>query len=258
MLFTSVISCTRINDMLIRSEKSNAHGSEENKVKWGYSEKNGPDVWHQLSPNYFLCSEGKNQSPIDIVDAKPVKLPDVTFNYSPSTLNILNNGHAIEVKYSNGSYIEFEGTRYKLLQFHFHSPSEHTLSGNLFDVEMHLVHQSKDGKLAVVGVLIEKGNENKAFSSIWENLPTDVGKVHKIENLSINAEHLIPKKRFFYRYDGSLTTPPCSEGVKWMLLTEPIEMSGSQIEALRSIIHNNNRPVQPLNGRKLLVDVCCK
>ncbi len=227
---------------------------EKRKVKWGYGTDNGPEVWGQLSPDYFLCSEGKSQSPINIENASRVKLPEIGFNYRPSSLKILNNGLTIEVQYDEGSWIEIEDTKYMLQQFHFHSPSEHTLAESLFDLEMHLVHKSKEGTIAVIGAMIRKGQNNEAFNPVWLNLPTNAGETRNVPDELINVDDMLPISRFSYRYDGSLTTPPCSEGVKWIVLTTPIEISETQIKVFRSIIHNNNRPVQPINGRKLLVD----
>ena len=239
-----ITGCEKVRDVLTDTEK----------VKWGYETENGPEVWGQLSPEYALCAEGTHQSPIDIVNPTPAELPALVFNYQPAVLNIHNTGHTIEVAYPSGSWIEVDGTRYQLLQFHFHAPSEHTVGGQPFDMEMHLVHKSEAGTLAVVGVLIESGLDNVGFTSIWHQLPSVPGESQRIEGLIFNAIDLLPGTRNTYRYDGSLTTPPCSEEVKWFVLTTPIEMSEAQISAFKAIIHNNNRPVQPLNGRKLLVD----
>lgn len=227
------------------------------KVEWGYETENGPDVWGQLSPEYSLCAVGMHQSPIDLVNPTPAELPAIAFNYQPTPLDIRHTGHTIEVAFpggGTGSWIEVDGTPYHLLQFHFHTPSEHTLAGELFDMEMHLVHKSDDGTLAVIGVLIEKGRENAAFNPIWAHLPTAQGEAKQVESVTFNVEDLLPSARQTYRYEGSLTTPPCSEGVNWFVLTTPIEMSEAQISAFAAIIHRNNRPVQPLNGRELLID----
>ena len=223
-------------------------------VCWGYEAENGPDVWARLSPEYKLCSAGIHQSPIDLVNPTPTKLPAITFNYQPTLLNIRNTGNTIEVRYQEGSWIEIDETKYHLLQFHFHAPSEHTVVGNLYDMEMHLVHKSEDGTLAVIGVLIESGRINTAFAPFWHYLPSVSGESKQIKEIILNASDLLPRERGTYRYIGSLTTPPCSEDVKWLVLTTPIEMSHSQIAAFKAILSGNNRPVQPLNDRELLVD----
>ena len=228
--------------------------SHTEKTEWGYEAENGPEVWAQLSPEYILCAEGTHQSPINIVNPTPVELPALVFNYQPAALNIHNTGHTIEVAYPEGSWIEVDGARYQLLQFHFHAPSEHTVGGQPFDMEMHLVHKSEEGNLAVVGVFIESGRENAEFTPIWDQLPSVPSESVHNEGVSFNAIGLLPGSRNAYHYDGSLTTPPCSEGVKWFVLTTPIEMSETQIAAFKAIIPDNNRPVQPLNGRKLFVN----
>ncbi len=241
------------------------------KVEWGYEAENGPGVWAQLSPEYVLCAEGKHQSPIDLVNPIPVELPPIPYNYYPTSMNIRNTGHTIEVACPEGSWIEVDGTRYQLLQFHFHAPSEHTVAGKSFDMEVHFVHKSEDGMLAVVGLLIKRGRHNSAFDPIWSHLPAVPSEAQRIENVAEDGSLIInPRFMFspndqvedvapslfgnYYRYDGSLTTPPCSEDVKWIVLITPIEMSEAQITAFKAIIHDNNRPVQPLNGRKLFVN----
>ena len=242
--------------------------SQTHKVKWGYAAENGPAVWGQLNQKYILCGEGTHQSPIDIVNPMPTKLPTIFYEYHPATgVNIHHNGHTIEVAYPEGSRIQIDGTDYQLLQFHFHAPSEHTVASKPFDMEMHLVHESEEGNLAVVGVLIESGRHHPAFDPVWDHLPSTPLETKRIENgtidlnsllmLSPDGQRLDEAVRAFpstYRYNGSLTTPPCSEGVKWIMLTTPVEMSESQIAAFKTIIHGNNRPVQPLNGRELLLD----
>ena len=223
-------------------------------VCWGYEAENGPEVWGQLRPEYRLCSAGIHQSPIDLVNPTPAKLSPITFNYQSTSLNIRNTGNTIEAAYPKGSWIEVDGTKYHLLQFHFHAPSEHTVEGNLSDMEIHLVHESEEGSLAVIGGLIKSGSINTVFNSFWHYLPSVSGESRQINEVILNAFDLLPSTKHTYRYNGSLTTPPCSEDVKWFVLTTPIEMSQSQIAAFKAIMSGNNRPVQPLNGRELLVD----
>ena len=224
------------------------------KAHWGYAAENGPNIWGQLSPEYGLCSAGIHQSPIDIVNPTPAELPPITFNYRPTSLNIHNTGHTIKVAYQDGSWIEVDGTKYHLLQFHFHAPSEHTVTGNPYEMEMHLVHKNADGTLAVIGVLIKSGSTNTAFNTFWERMPSVPSESVQDNSVLLNASDLLPSIKHTYRYEGSLTTPPCSEGVKWFVLTTPVEMSQSQIAAFKAILYGNNRPVQPLNERELLVD----
>ena len=246
--------------------------SATEKTGWGYETENGPDVWAQLSPEYFLCAEGRHQSPIDLVNPTPAKLPPIPYHYRPTSMNVRNTGHTIEVACPEGNWIEVDGTRYQLLQFHFHAPSEHTVVGKPFEMEAHFVHKSEDGTLAVVGLLIASGRHKSVFDPIWSHLPAVPGETQRIENVTEDGSLIVDPRFMFapndhvedvapslfgnyYLYDGSLTTPPCSESVKWIVLTTPIEMSETQIAAFKAIIHDNNRPIQPLNGRKLLVNV---
>ena len=231
-----------------------AMASGEEEVAWGYGAADGPAVWGALSPDYGLCAAGSRQSPIDLVNAERAKAPRVTFHYDPSRLAVVHNGHTVQVDYDAGSYIEVGGTRYDLLQFHFHSPSEHRLAGQLLDMELHLVHRSAGGALAVVGALIQSGGENRAFRRIAANLPAAPGGASRVDGASVDASKLLPGAVRFYRYSGSLTTPPCTEGVRWLVLTTPIEMSIAQIEAFRAVMRGNNRPVRPSSGRGLRVD----
>lgn len=260
-VFMCITSCGKIRNVPSHTEKT----------EWGYEAKNGPDVWAELSPEYILCAAGKHQSPIDLVNPTPAELPPIPYDYSPTNMNIRNTGHTIEVACPEGNWIEVDGTRYELLQFHFHAPSEHTVVGKLFDMEVHFVHKSEDGALAVVGLLIERGRHKFAFDPIWSHLPAVPGETQRIENVAEDGSLIVDPRFMFapndqvedvapslflsyYRYDGSLTTPPCSEGITWIVLTTPIEMSEAQIAAFKAIIHDNNRPVQPLNGRELLVN----
>lgn len=224
-------------------------------VCWGYEEQNGPEVWGQLNPEYRICDTGIHQSPIDLVNPTPAELSTVIFNYQSASVNIRNTGNTIQVTYPKGNWIEIDGMKYHLLQFHFHAPSEHTMAGELSDMEMHLVHESEDGALVVIGVLIKSGNVNTGFDSFWHLMPSVADESEQVTSVVLNALDLLPDTKRTYRYDGSLTTPPCSEGVKWLVMATPIEMSQSQIAAFRAIFEGNNRPVQPLNGRELLVDI---
>ena len=228
--------------------------SHSDKAGWGYGADNGPDVWGRLSPNYALCATGSRQSPIDLRNPRPAGLPSITFNYRPTPLDIHNNGHTIEVASTGENRIEVGGVKYSLLQFHFHAPSEHTVEGRSFDMEMHLVHRNGEGALAVIGVLIERGSQHGAFDPVWAHLPQTPGEMKRIEGVTVNPGDLLPGDTRTYRYDGSLTTPPCSEDVKWLVMATPVELSEAQIAAFKAIVNKNNRPVQVLNGREILTD----
>ncbi|RME46322.1 MAG: carbonic anhydrase family protein [Caldilineae bacterium] len=221
-------------------------------VHWGYEGENGPEHWGELSPDFATCSTGTEQSPVDIPASAPINAANIVFNYQPTALNIVNNGHTIQVNYDEGSSMQVEGKTYNLLQFHFHAPSEHTLDGQYSDMEMHLVHQSADGEYAVVGVMLKRGAENPAYAPVMNNLPPTEGEPETISGVSVNAADLLPADQSYYRYNGSFTTPPCTEGVKWFVLTAPVELSDAQVSAFEQIYSGNYRPVQPLNNRTFL------
>ncbi len=222
------------------------HGDEVSE-HWGYEGEIGPDHWADLG---YPDSSGNQQSPIDIPNGTSVHSADISFNYSPTALNIVNNGHCIEVVCDNGSSIEVENMTYKLLQFHFHSLSENTIMGEHSDMEMHLVHQSDTGEYAVIGVMMDSGSENSAYAPIWEYMPAEECEVDTISGVTVDAYDLLPSMKTYYRFDGSFTTPPCTEGVKWFLMNSSVELSTEQIDAFKEIYSNNYRPVQPLNDRE--------
>jgi carbonic anhydrase len=220
---------------------------------WGYEGEGGPEHWGELSEEYELCETGVEQSPIDLSGETEQDLANIQFSYEPSAINILNNGHTIQVNYDEGSSIEVNGTRYQLLQFHFHAPSEHTEDGESFPAELHLVHADADGNLAVVGILLEEGQESAALAPVWLHLPAQEGEVETVEG-SVDAAGFLPEEQATYRYSGSLTTPPCSEGVSWFVMMEPVEISAEQLQQLAVIIEGSNRPIQELGERDLLGD----
>lgn len=228
---------------------------KKDEVHWSYAGESGPEKWGSLSPEFTLCKQGLAQSPIDIdvVHTASVDLAPIQFDYQPTAVNVVNNGHTVQENYGQGSAIIINDVRYNLLQFHFHDPSEHTLNGKRTAMELHLVHRSDEGELAVVGVLIEEGQANPAFTPIWNNLPTFAGDERHVAGTTINARDLLPTEQSYYHYVGSLTTPPCTEHVQWFVMTEPITASAGQIAVFSSIIKGNNRPVQALNARAVEV-----
>ena len=222
---------------------------------WTYEGEEGPAHWGALDPRYAACGSGRAQSPIDIKGPLPVNLTDIGFNYTPSALAIFNNGHTIQVNYDQGSSITYNEDVYQLVQFHFHHPSEHTLNGVPFAMELHLVHRDAAGNLAVVGVMLRQGSAtNDAYAAVFDHLPTTVSTAPGASDLKINAADLLPKDRLYTTYLGSLTTPPCTEGVRWLVLQTPVDLSAAQIEAFGKLFESDARPVQPLNNRDLLSD----
>ncbi len=206
-----------------------------------------------MSPEYAACSAGREQSPIDIPATSPVNAGDIAFNYHPSVLNIVNNGHTIQGNYDPGSSIEVDGTQYNLLQFHFHARSEHTFDGEHSDMEMHMVHQCAAGGYALVEVMLARGSENPAFVSVWEHLPDHAGESETIPGVMVNTDNMLPHERSYYRYNGSFTTPPCTEGVTWFMLNSTVELSEHQVVAFEAIYDDTYRPVQPFNDRAFLL-----
>jgi carbonic anhydrase len=221
-------------------------------VHWTYEGDEGPDHWGELSPDFAACSTGTEQSPVDIAAGATLNPADLVYNYQPGAVNIFNNGHTIQVNYDAGSSLELDNDTYQLLQFHFHAHSENTLAGQPSPMEMHLVHQNAAGGLAVVGVWLESGSENAAFAPVFDNLPPAESEPAAVAGATVDADELLPADRSYYRFNGSLTTPPCAEGVKWIMLSTPVELSADQLAAFTAIFDNNYRPVQPLNERTFL------
>ena len=237
------------------AEKPAEKKAEEVKheVHWGYEGEGAPANWGKLKPEFALCGTGQSQSPIDLSSAYKTKLGTIKFDYKDTPLKIVNNGHAVQVNYEPGSFATIDGGKYQLVQFHFHSPSEHTVDGKFYDMEMHLVHKSDKGDLAVVGVFLKKGKANQVIQVLWNNIAGEVNKENVVDGISVNASSLLPKDAKYYHYYGSLTTPPCSEGVNWSVMTTPIEVSEEQIQKFKTVMGmDDNRPVQPLNKRFLL------
>jgi carbonic anhydrase len=194
------------------------------------------------------CSAGARQSPVDLQEETLIDEPDVAFRYSPGEGAIFNNGHAIEIEAPAGQVMRRAGETYTLLQAHFHDPGEHHLRGETFPMELHLVHRRPDDGLAVVGVLIREGAANAALAPLWSAVPAQTGKEHAAK-VTFDAAALLPRDPIHFEYAGSLTTPPCTEGVRWFVMRAPIEASAGQIAFLRTRIGENARAIQPLNDR---------
>ena len=233
-------------------------------VHWSYEGEEGPAKWASLSPVYSLCGEGKSQSPVDIVKTAvkggvnwslDYKSTSIRIAHNENMHEIIDNGHTIQVTVDQGSTFTFAGKQYALKQFHFHTPSEHTIDGKHMPMEMHLVHQSSDGSLAVVGVLFkEVPKPNTNFEKIISRLPNKKGESNHFTTDSVTLKVHMPADNYAYHYVGSLTTPPCSENVQWLVLRDQVGLTADQIKAFSSRIGPNNRPTQPLNDRKVNLD----
>lgn len=232
-------------------------------VHWSYSTEGGPKGWADLSPVYAACGSGKTQSPVDLVSSAGKGSPEWKIEYKTTSLQIahndhveelINNGHTIQVTPQEGSTTTYAGKVYHLKQFHFHTPSEHTVNGKHFPMEIHFVHQAGDQTLAVVGVLVQQGKHNANFDQLIKYLPNTAGEKKTHDSVSIDIALKIPKELYAYHYIGSLTTPPCSENVQWLVLRNQISMSKEQVTAFSSRLKNNNRPTQPMNERIITLD----
>lgn len=216
-------------------------------VHWTYAGDEGPENWARLTPEFAACA-GKNQSPINLEGMLEADLEPLNLSYDTQASELANTGHVIQANYEPGSYLTLDGRRFELIQFHFHVPSENHVQGRSFPLEGHLVHADPDGRLAVVAVMFEEGQDSAALAPLVAAMP-DPGKTKPITP-AVDATALLPEGLEYYRFNGSLTTPPCTEGVRWLVLKEPVSASAGQIEALRAAIgHPNNRPLQPLNAR---------
>ncbi|MBP6484246.1 MAG: carbonic anhydrase family protein [Rhodoferax sp.] len=226
----------------------NAHGGE---AHWTYEGDTGPQAWGSLKPAFNVCAIGKRQSPINIENGGTLQGPaePVQFAYAPSNGSVVNNGHTIQVDIQGDNSITVRGSNYRLLQFHFHTPSEEQINFKRFPMVAHLVHKNSEGQLAVVAVLLDEGEANPMIDKVWTYMPLDSGDRVRMPQDLLDVNGLLPKDQRYYQFMGSLTTPPCTEGVLWMVMKQPVTMSRAQLKLFAQIYPNNARPVQPVNGR---------
>jgi carbonic anhydrase len=228
--------------------------SADHGAPWDYEGKHGALTWGKLDPAYKACSEGHEQSPIDIRGAHLNKaLQPIEFHYIGGPVTLEHNGHTIVVHVNPGSYIVAGGTRYDLVQFHFHHPAEEAIKGKLTDMDIHLVHKSADGKLAVVAIRLAEDRTtppNAVLAELWPHLPTKAGDTEKVTNI-VNAGGLLPPDRGYWTYTGSLTVPPCTEDVRWFILQQEVTLSRDQLQAFAALFKVNSRPLQDPHGRRI-------
>ena len=226
----------------------------EKGADWEYGGESNPTQWNKLSPEFKSCRFGDSQSPINIEAYREGneegESAEIQIEYEPGTAEVVNDGHTITVNYESESKLTIGEEEYKLVQFHFHTPSEHTIDNQASAMVIHFVHENEAGQLAVVGVMMNSGTENPIIGKIWDAIP-EGKKANKTSTVAVDATALLPKSRSYISYSGSLTTPPCSEGVSWNLLLEPIELSAEQIETFQDIYPYNARPIQPINDRPI-------
>lgn len=250
-----------------------AYAGESGSINWGYEGNSGPLHWGSLGPQFSLCEKGMSQSPIDLLHTRKLSLDNIEFSYKDAPFHVINTGHTLEeleplsekvksrypkhgqtvMHFDKDSTIVFDGDLYLLEQFHFHAPSEHTIDNVHYPMELHLVHHNERHEAAVVGVFMKEGKHNEFFETFLDHAPKQPGEVVDDHDHTINPATLMPKNRSYYRYFGSYTTPPCTEGVIWAIMHEPIEVSAEQIKKFRILMgHDNARPVQPLHKRFVL------
>ncbi len=217
-------------------------------ASWNYEGDTGPTHWDKMDPAYATCGTDREQSPVNIEThhAKSSKLPGLSFQYAIKTAEMTNNGHTIQIHVPPGNQLRFDNEEFELRQFHFHTPSEEEMDGKSFPMDAHFVHNAEDGQIVVVAVLFKEGRKNQGMESIFNTLP-NVGKTTTIAALNLTS--VLPTQGSYYKYQGSLTTPPCSTGVTWLVMKTPIELSHDQIAAFQKLYRMNARPVQPLNSR---------
>ena len=250
-----------------------AYAGESGHVSWGYDGEQGPSYWGNLGPEFSLCQKGMSQSPIDLLQTHKLPLDDIQFSYKDAPFHVINTGHTLEeleplsetvksrypkhgqtvMHFQKDSTIMFDKDLYLLEQFHFHAPSDHTIDHVHFPMELHLVHHNERHEAAVVAVFMVEGAHNDFFETFLDHAPQKAGDVVDDHEHMINPATLMPKNRSYYRYFGSYTTPPCSEGVIWAVMHDPIEVSAEQIKKFRTLMgHDNARPTQPLHKRFVL------
>ena len=225
------------------------HAGAGHETHWSYEGHGGPAEWGRLKKDYAACAAGSRQSPIDIRDGVGLDLPPIRFDYKPVPLRIVDNGHTVQVNVAPGSSISLMGRDYALVQFHFHKPSEERVNGRQYDMVAHLVHKDEIGRLAVVAVLLETGKDHPLIQTLWTYLPLEKNVEAAPPGVSIDLRELLPKSLGYFTYMGSLTTPPCSEGVLWLVLKAPVEVSQEQIAIFARLYRMNARPMQQANGR---------
>ena len=215
---------------------------------WSYEGDSGPANWSKINVDWAKCGNGSRQSPIDIRDGMKVELEQISFDYHPSSFNVVDNGHTVQVGVSGGNYITVQNRMFELQQFHFHRPSEERINGKAFEMVVHLVHRDAEGRLAVLALLLERGAPQATIQTVWNNLPLE-----KFETMQptilLDPAEMLPVRRDYYTYMGSMTSPPCSEGVLWLVMKQPVQASPAQMALFSRLYPLNARPIQPANGR---------
>jgi len=237
----------------LADQDQKSHGTN-NTLHWSYEGETGVTHWSSLAKEYALCGTGKRQSPIDITNSITTDFPPLEFNYNPIPLIIENNGHTIKMMADKAGSLTIGDDTYQLLQFHTHAPSEGAINGKRADMVIHMVHKKAQEKLelAVVAVYLETGKTaNPLIDTLWKVMPTKSGKPQHHDDIEIDINQLLPQDKNYFTFNGSITVPPCFEGVKWIILKQPVSISADQLAQFHAVYPKNARPLQPLNGRKV-------
>jgi len=247
-------SLVALSSLFLATGCSTHHVAEHSKhaKHWGYTQDTGPSHWSSLNEKYHMCSEGKTQSPINIVPSTDIDLAPLALSYTANATDVIDNGHTVQVNIAEGSTFTIGSQKYDLKQFHFHTPSENNINSKSYPLEAHFVHATTDGKLAVVAIMFEEGESNPVLSKIWEKFPLKTGEKTDLTLTSKDINALMPDNKEYYHFMGSLTTPPCSEEVNWNVFKTAVTISKAQVKQFFDIYgHANNRPVQATNTRKI-------
>lgn len=244
---------TYVRGRPVTASRPAAPAVRAHEIHWSYEGEGGPPAWGNLKPEFKTCATGKRQSPIHIEDSVTLQGPAeaIQFSYQPSSATVINNGHTIQVDVYGDNAITVRGSTYKLIQFHFHHPSEERINYKSYAMVAHLVHRNADGQLAVVAVLLDPGEANALIDKVWTYMPLDANDKVRTPDAVVDLNQLLPQDQRYYQFLGSLTTPPCSEGVLWMVLKRPVTLSREQIKLFGQLFPNNARPVQAVNGRPI-------
>ena len=253
LLITLVIGPVHAQNLTSKEQETSSSIVHEDNLQahWDYLGVEGPEHWGMLTNDYMTCETGHRQSPINItMTHHGDHQQKLVFHYQTSVLHELNNGHTIQVSHVSGCRVDLNERAYKLRQFHFHAPSEHHIEGKAFPMEMHLVHQDERGHVLVLAVMLEADTPRPVLAKLWDWVPDQVGQEVPIP-LELSIADILPTNTHHYTYSGSLTTPPCTEGVKWIVLKEPIHIAQQDVDRFVDIIGQNARPIQPLEGRHI-------
>ena len=234
------------------SHNENMEHSKVHEAHWGYTGEHSPAHWGEMKEEFAMCSKGKMQTPINIVPTQDIDIKALGFDYKTTSTNVINNGHTVQVNIASGSTVEIDGKKFELKQFHFHTPSENNINGHKYALEAHFVHASKDGQLAVVAVMFDEGKENPILKKIWSKFPLEENHAVSIDLTTQDIKAILPSNKEYYKFMGSLTTPPCSQNVKWNVFKTSMTISKEQVKQFFDTFgHTNNRPIQDTNNRTI-------